>query len=288
MVGKRFIHSLCTSSVSLLALAPRSRFAPRHFEHFDCSSAASIARNIAEAYLTFFYLCVDDIDPEEWHFRLTLIQLHDCVSKLKIFRDFDPDDKTLPDLEQQAAERREHLASLPRFRALSEKEQSHWLKGERAIFLNQNQILERMNVKVNHFRGMYRFLSSHVHTLPLAFYRMGERDQGRGVESDTEKAYIAVALEFAEETGRKATIEMQALFPEIPGETSTDSDHADLTPMSERSRSGASCEPARAIILMLTGIASPCHHRCTTVPGTRRIAPIALPTLNRKGTGLGS
>lgn len=71
-------------------------------------------------------------------------------------------------------------------------------------------------MEVGYFRGLYRFFSSHVHSFPLAFYRMSERDQGRGVKSEWEARYIANGLEFAEDSLRRATHDMLKLFPDIP------------------------------------------------------------------------
>src|SRR2546425_12684003 len=53
-------------------------------------------------------------------------------------------------------------------------------------------------------------------SLPVAFYRMPDREQGRGVESDWEKRNIAMALEFAGRAIERATREMRALFPDVP------------------------------------------------------------------------
>jgi len=217
---------LCTSSVSLMTLVPRSRFAARPLEHFDCSSVASLACNVVDTSLLFFYLCVDDIDENEWRFRLTLFQLHDCISRIQMFRNLEPGE-SLVGFEEQASALRETLASLPRFRALSDQQQEHWLKGERVLFLSQEQILERMKVEVVHqFLGIYQFLAAHAHSLPLAIYRMGERDQGKGVESDIEKGQISLALEVAEERMRRATEDMKALFPDITQGTSLSSGQA--------------------------------------------------------------
>lgn len=206
---------LCTFSVSLLSLVPGSRFAPKHFEHFDCASALSLCRNIVDAYFVFFYLCIDAVSVDEWKYRLTLLQLHDCVTRMTMFREFDPADDSLDGFELQATELRNELATLAPFRALPEKQQRHRLKGDTAIYLSQNELLERMEVERGNFRGLYRFLSAHVHTLPLGFYRMAERNQGRGIESDTEKGYIGLALEVAEATLRRATAEMLTVFPDI-------------------------------------------------------------------------
>ena len=52
---------LCVNSVSLLLLLPQNRFARAQFEHWDFVAVASLARNVFEAYLAFYYLCVDSV-----------------------------------------------------------------------------------------------------------------------------------------------------------------------------------------------------------------------------------
>ena len=95
---------ICTASMSLLCLVPRSRFAGKSIEHYDFGAVASLARNIAECYFVFFYLCIDDVSNDEWHSRLNILHLHDCVSRLKMFRDFDPSNPQLPSFQEQAGE----------------------------------------------------------------------------------------------------------------------------------------------------------------------------------------
>lgn len=207
---------LCTTSVSLLSLAPTSRFAGKLIEHYDCSAAAALARSVVECYFVFFYLCIDEIEDEEWRTRLNVLYLHDCISRIKMFRDLDPEDDQIPGFEAQAAELRQRLLKLGYFAALREKQRNRFLRGESAMLLSQDDILKKLGVDVAGFRAMYRFLSSHVHSFPLAFSRMGEREQGRGVESELEKGYIANALEFAEDFLRMALSDMLKLFPDIP------------------------------------------------------------------------
>ena len=93
---------ICTTSMSLLCLVPRSRFAGKSIEHYDFGAVASLARNIAECYFVFFYLCIDDVSNDEWHSRLNILHLHDCVSRQKMFRDFDPSNPQLPSFQEQA------------------------------------------------------------------------------------------------------------------------------------------------------------------------------------------
>jgi hypothetical protein len=84
------------------------------------------------------------------------------------------------------------------------------------MMLSRAELLAKLGIDHQHFRGLYTLLSSHVHSFPLAFMRMGEGTRGRGVESEVEKAYIAIALELAEDSLSRAAADMFGLFPDIP------------------------------------------------------------------------
>jgi hypothetical protein len=206
---------LCVNGVSLLALVPGSRFAGRTIDHYDFSAVASMARNIWECYFIFFYLGVDLKESDEWFTRLNVLQLHDCLSRWKMFHEFDGSDSQLADFLKQADELRERIGGRAHFLGFSEKRRRHVLKADNALLLSQDELLKKMNEDIGTFRGMYRFLSFHVHSLPVAFYRMADREQGRGTESSWEKANISLALEFARHPITRATKEMRDLFPDV-------------------------------------------------------------------------
>jgi hypothetical protein len=212
---------LCVTGVSLISLAPGSRFAGNFIDHYDFSAVASITRNLWECYFVFFYLGIDATEGDEWLTRLNVLQLHDCLSRWKMFHELDAEDPQLPDFLAQADELRGRIASRAYFATFSERRQKHILRGEHALLFSQDELLRRMNEDVAGFRGMYHFLSFHVHSLPVSFYRMAEREQGRGTESDWEKGNIAMALEFAAGAFRRATGEMRGLFPDVAPYTTT-------------------------------------------------------------------
>ena len=65
------------------------------------------------------------------------------------------------------------------------------------------------------FRWMYKFLSCHVHGLPMAFYRMDEGTRGRGIRSDTEEGYMSLCLSFAMTMLVRSRDEMKAKFANL-------------------------------------------------------------------------
>lgn len=122
---------LCTSSVSLLNPVPGSRFFRSPINHYDSSAAFALARNILECYLLFFYLCVDAVSEDEWKTRLNILYLNDCVSRIRMFRDFNPDDPQLPLFEEQAEELRQRLTQIRFFNTLPANRRRVLLKANR-------------------------------------------------------------------------------------------------------------------------------------------------------------
>src|SRR5450759_356464 len=193
--GSVLFTRLCTISVSILWLSPRSKVNAAG-KHWDFGSVASMARNLFECALQFYYLGVDSVSDDEWYARLKVMQLHDCLERCRMFRAFNPDDPQLARFEQQANELKEPLQKNTYFLQLPEPLRKTLLRAERACILTQDEILERMGRFDPKTRGYYRFLSSHAHSFPLAFYRMAEHNRGRGEENDVEKGYMASTLEF--------------------------------------------------------------------------------------------
>src|ERR1039457_3232270 len=100
---------LCNSCMSVLVIVPRSRLSRTDRQHWDFSAVASLIRNLIECYFTFFYLVIDPTNNEEWRCRLTVMELHDYISRLKMFRDFESDDEQLQKFEQLSDELTQQL-----------------------------------------------------------------------------------------------------------------------------------------------------------------------------------
>jgi hypothetical protein len=148
----------------------------------------------------FFYLCVEECDPEEWQARWRLLNLHDHMSRHRMFTslgeatgNYDSAKK----FEMHADEVRGDLLKTQYFQSLSERLQKHYLRGVEPFFKSQDEIIVASGGNVWEFRYMYRFLSNHTHSYPMGFYRMVESDRGRGVETASEIAYTANALSWA-------------------------------------------------------------------------------------------
>ncbi len=187
---------ICSSGVSLLWLCPGSPVNQDGL-HWDFGSIASLTRNLFECSLTFFHIGIEAIGDDEWKMRLRVMQIHDCTERLRMFRDFNPHDPQLAQFEAQADELRTDLSANPYFMLLPDRQRKRLLEGKLSCVLNRDEILRRMGEFKQQTRAYYKFLSSHVHSFPLAFYRMREHNRGRGLENDIDKGYMAGAIEFA-------------------------------------------------------------------------------------------
>jgi len=202
---------LCTCSVSIRALSPEPELIGLD-AHWDFGSVVSLTRNTIECYLVFFYLCIEKCSNEEWNARWKLMNLHDHMSRTKMFRAMGEDVESGDLANEIKSDVLSALKDNPWFQKLSEKQQAHFLKGNTAFFKSQDEIVEASGGDVSEFRYMYRFLSNNTHSFPMGFYRMAENDRGRGIESKIEIQYTGMCLQWAGYYLNKAKFEFVELF----------------------------------------------------------------------------
>lgn len=205
---------LCNFSVSLSKLLPGSAYSSgKADEVWDNSSVSSLARDIFECFLLFHYLCIDPGAPAEASARQTLMHLHDCTMRLRVFHVEETAERIFYEGEQVRL--RELLESNVYFAALSEKRRKRLLAGRDLMFLSQDEILDRLGEDRTLFRRHYEMLSAHTHSLPLAFYSGLEDGRGRGVENPAEKNYMAQSVATVARFLARASESYRAMFDEV-------------------------------------------------------------------------
>ncbi len=180
---------MITRCVSLLTLAPHSPWASKQIEHWDYGSMTGIARTIIELRVAYYYLCSEECDDDEWQFRWNLFNLHDCTSRIRMF-DALGNTEEVEGFKQQADELRERLKSNPYFETVDAKRHKKLLHGQTAYLSPLEDIAERAGIDRSEFRFLYVLFSSHVHALPMSFYRIGgdNIERGRGCRVRPRKA----------------------------------------------------------------------------------------------------
>lgn len=202
---------LCVSSKSLYSLCPEQSNSSES-QHWDCSSVVTLARSIIETYLVFFYFCVEQCDIDEWNARWRLMNLHDHMSRLKMFNVMEGGEDQVEMFERFTPEVKADLESCVFFQSLDERKRKHFLKGNTAFFKSQDEIVESAGLSVKKFRLQYRFLSNQTHSYPMGFYRMVDSNRGMGLETETEVGYTAQTLSWLSEYIIKANTEMHDLW----------------------------------------------------------------------------
>jgi uncharacterized protein DUF5677 len=217
---KRFYASvlftaMLSRSVSLLMLAPHSPWAHKMIEHWDYASAAVILRTMMELRAAFHYLCVEECTDKEWDCRWNLLNLHDCNSRIRLLGARQPSDpEEVAGLQAQAEELRNRLRSNVHFQTL--QHQARLLNGQAAYLYPIEEMMEKAGLE----RPTYRFLnivfSSHVHGLPMSYYRMGMQERGRGLPSPIEEGYTTICLSLASALLTASRDEVHELFRGLP------------------------------------------------------------------------
>lgn len=204
--------ALITRGVSLAHLMPFSPWSDKKIEHWDYASVAVITRTMLELRLAFYYLCVDTCSQAEWDCRWNIFNLHDCTSRIRLF-EAAGDHEQLQGFATQSEELRERLHNNTYFQSLSTGRQKQILNGQVAYLQPLEEIAERAGLDRPKFRWLYVLLSSHVHGLPMSFYRLGER--GRGLPSPAEEGYTSMCLSLVSTFLVKTRDEVHALFKDF-------------------------------------------------------------------------
>lgn len=204
---------LLSAGTSVLHLCPGSP-ANTAGTHWDFSSLASVVRSLVRTELMLFYLGTEAVEEDESRARLLTMQLCDCTERQHLFQNFGAPAEETRGFQEQADRIRAELSSNRFFARLPDPVREGALKGNRASILTEDQILDRLGILNQSGRAFFRFISSHADVSPLAYYRTGENNRGRGEESDTDKGYTATAIDLARDFIIRAEADMQALFRE--------------------------------------------------------------------------
>lgn len=208
--------ALITRGVSLAQLMPFTPWAEKRIEHWDYASVAGIVRTMLELRIAFYYLCIEKCSEDEWQCRWNLFNLHDCVSRTRLF-DAMSDAEQVQAFVAQTDDLRQQLHSNIYFQSLAPGAQRKLLHGQTAYLSSLEDIAERAGVERSTFRSLYILFSSHVHGLPMSFYRIGQgaEERGRGLPSPVEVGYTSLCLSLASTFLVNTRDEVHELFAEF-------------------------------------------------------------------------
>jgi len=202
--------ALVTKGVTLAQIMPFTPWLDKRIEHWDYASAAGIVRTMLELRIAFYYLCSEECDEEEWECRWNIFNLHDCTSRIRMLTAIDNNEE-VEKLSQAADEIRDRLRVNSFFETLPEKKKKTALHGQSAYLSPLEDIAEKAGIEKAKFRWLYVLLSSHVHALPMSFFRIGE-ERGRGLPTPVEEGYTSICLSLASTFLVSTRDEVHSLF----------------------------------------------------------------------------
>ena len=98
-------------------------------------------------------------------------------------------------LQAQAEELRNRLGANAHFQTL--RHQARLLNGQAAYLYPIEEMMEKAGLERPRYRFLNVVFSSHVHGLPMSYYRMGMQERGRGLPSPIEEGYTTICLSLA-------------------------------------------------------------------------------------------
>lgn len=163
-VGLVLLFGICQKIESLLRLSPApgsrcAEFVP------DIATAMTISRSIADAYLSFFYNCVESVSDDERSAREWLQTLH-AATACNSWSTKAGDGEAFELGYIQFLEAK--LTDNKYFQDLSPKRQKHLLRGRDAMLKTQDEQIESLGEDKDDFRGFYELTSTYVHSLPAS------------------------------------------------------------------------------------------------------------------------
>ena len=122
------------------------------------------------------------------------------------------DEKAIKEFEVGLPKQKEELSKHPFINTFSNEFKRKLLRGEKSIYLSQNQISKRIPFSTEEFDFFYRFYSKHTHSSPLGFMSQSN-ERGRGFENKVERQYLIFAMNIVGKYLSAAIIDVSKIFP---------------------------------------------------------------------------
>lgn len=166
-ISTYYLAKVVPECMSLLRVLPGSRFTDAE-ELFDFPSFCSISRNLIEAANLHWYYCIDSVDTDVSDFRFCLYDFHDEKSTMQIAKFIGAEEQGLDLLQEKCDKLKGTIKENAKFKSLLPEVQRQVLKGRKCSDMNQTEISECRGLDLETFNGIYKILSTNVHSTPSA------------------------------------------------------------------------------------------------------------------------
>ena len=189
-------------AIAINRLLPQEGEESSNNHSWDFGAIGTLARSFIEAFHSFFYLGIDEIEDDEWNLRINVFNLHDCTRREKLFR-------LIGDTNQERKFKKikhellSEIKSNKKYLLLNRDLQKKIRKAQTAFLLNRQEIEQRIDIENDSIDWIYLFLSNQTHSFPMSFYRTESEQRGSGVENEIDKQYISYCLDLIEDYLKK-------------------------------------------------------------------------------------
>jgi hypothetical protein len=204
---------MCGAGVAMIRATPLSRWISSDFDDWQFAAVAGHARALLDGYLLFSYLIEPPKSEAELKTRINVMHLNDCTRRIELHTNLGNTDD-IAGFEQQRTELQKRLKENEFFAILPTSVQKQCLKGRFLMIDNRDAMLAKVDFEKGLFDALYDLWSQHIHILPMSFYRIEPNGRGTGLENNTDRAYIAQALDVCAALLAEATDRMVGQFPD--------------------------------------------------------------------------
>jgi hypothetical protein len=182
----------------------------------DHSSITSLCRNLIEASIVLSYVTEDGVSEEESICRQLLFCVHDCNSRVRLFKGIKAK-KQYEDQKEVLKDLRNELSNNSFFSKLPEDVRSRALTGTAFYLRGIRSAAIKAGWTEELFDGMYSYLSSQPHFAPMSHFGMSWHSVDYKAVSDYQMMIVGIALEQACNALSAARDRMFVLFPDAKG-----------------------------------------------------------------------
>src|SRR5438093_7068095 len=107
------------------------------------------------------YLLEDGVTTEEWKLRQKVLDLHNTIVRLRLFKGLgNSAGETYKTFKKSAELLRAELATLPAFKSLEEQRRSKIMSGNELYIRGMRSVLKQLKIDVEYFDAIYNYLSA--------------------------------------------------------------------------------------------------------------------------------
>jgi len=211
--GTYLFARMCSHGMAGIRAVPLSRWVNSDHQNWGFNILACHARALLEGNLYFHYFMSPANDAlDEGRARVSLLQLKDCCSRLKLMRE---DVEQRAWFEQQRDQLIARLRSIPFYQRLPQPVQAQCEAGKKTWFLDRTQLVALVGMDKVSFDIIWDLWSQHSHIHPVSFMRMEPNARGSGLECDPDRRYLAVAMLICGGILAAATTKIEEVFPDV-------------------------------------------------------------------------